>query len=499
MNRLPPVYPVAIAVAFVLAVYSGGAYPASDLTRPLLIAVVVVAVIQILATVLLRDRDRGALVGAVVITALPTQPYLFVALLGLLAFLTIPGRLAHARGRLARPAPWASATRLLNLIAMVALVISVGQLAIDGRLTPASGIAEPIGPADPAAPDIYVILLDGHPRSDTLASEFGYDEEPFLAAMEGEGFEVARASRSNYDMTELTFSSMFQMQQLRDIPGFAEAASGQTDPRQDALFLSNVMAHARGFDELHMHGYQVVRIPSEFASDAPPADRSLDNAQLGNFEIDVLTETRLRTLAPDQMRRFAADQHRDHILASFDGLAGLAREQAAHPRFVFAHIISPHAPPVLGHDGVQPDGWPCFPATCSFWVTGEPSGHDAEVTMMREEVGAVDALTLETVRSIIANNARPAVVVVMSDHGGRNDITDRNEMLRSFFIAHTPDHPGLLPNDMTPVNLLPRLLNAYVGANLPMAPEDSHWADLDAISSRGIIDLVPTDPEDPPD
>ena len=72
-------------------------------------------------------------------------------------------------------------------------------------------------------------------------------------------------------------------------------------------------------------------------------------------------------------------------------------------------------------------------------------------------------------------------------------------MLRSFFVARTPGHPGLFPADMTPVNLLPRLLNAYAGANLPLAPETSYWTDLEQVWSHGVIDLVPVDEAVPAD
>ena len=41
MRRLPPIYPVAIAVGYVLAVFANGASPSTDLVRPLSIAAVV--------------------------------------------------------------------------------------------------------------------------------------------------------------------------------------------------------------------------------------------------------------------------------------------------------------------------------------------------------------------------------------------------------------------------------------------------------------------------
>ena len=344
-----------------------------------------------------------------------------------------------------------------------------------------------------------MILLDGHPRWDTLASEFDYDSEPFLSAMEGQGFEVARDSRSNYNTTELTFASMFQMRQLQDVPAFTAGVAGAKDQSSNSLLLSKLVAQGPAFDELHRHGYEVIGLPSEFTWLAIPADRSLQSDQMDDLEIQLLTASRLRTIAPDLVRSVAAGQHRDRILDSFERLTSLAKEQAAHPRFVFAHIISPHSPPVLGPESAPRGAWPCFPAACSFWVTGEPSGHEAEVAAMRDEVAAVDARTLETVRSIVADSTRPAVIVVMSDHGGRNDLTDRAEMLRSFFVARTPGHPGLFPNDTSPVNLVPRLLNGYAGANLPMATEESYWTDLEGTVAHGFSGFVRVDPDVPPD
>ena len=165
MKRLPPLYPAAIAVAYVLTVFSGGPSPAADLLRPLLVAVAVALVVQLVATVLVHDRDVGALIAGLLIAAVPDSPFVFVALLSLLAFLTIPGLVARARGGIAKPAPWRSATRLVNLIATVAVVVAAGQLLVDGRFRPGPAIAQPLGPANAAAPDIYVILLDGHPAA----------------------------------------------------------------------------------------------------------------------------------------------------------------------------------------------------------------------------------------------------------------------------------------------------------------------------------------------
>jgi hypothetical protein len=453
--RLPPIYPVVIAVAYVLAFYGSGSAAPSDLLRPVLIATVITLAVQVIATLVARDRDRGALVAAVIVAAIPDQPILFVVLLGFLLFTILPGRLARARGRTGRPAPWGSTTRLLNFVAFTVLVVSAGQLILVGRLAPSGAIAEPRGSADPGAPDIYVILLDGHPRWDTLANEFGFDAEPFLAAMEAEGFEVARESRTNYNTTALTLASMFQMRQIRAATDLADPDAGDASALANSLALTDLIARAPAFDELHRHGYEVVSIPSEFTWLAPPADRSLEDGHMTNLEIDLLTESRLRVIAPDAVRGFVAGQHRDRILTSFRRLGTVAEERDAGPKYVFAHIVSPHPPPVFGPGGIRRDGWPCFPSDCPFWGPTDRRDDVAELTAIRDEVAYVDALVLETVRAILAASARPPVIVVMSDHGSREFPSDRAETVRSLFLARTPGHPGLFPNDTTPVNLMP--------------------------------------------
>ena len=79
-----------------------------------------------------------------------------------------------------------------------------------------------------------------------------------------------------------------------------------------------------------------------------------------------------------------------------------------------------------------------------------------------------------------------------SDHGSRYDFDDPDEMFRSFLIAQTPGHPQLLPDDATPMNILPRILNAYAAADLPLASEESYWVDQRKIEFHGRrFDPVP--------
>ena len=60
-------------------------------------------------------------------------------------------------------------------------------------------------------------------------------------------------------------------------------------------------------------------------------------------------------------------------------------------------------------------------------------------------------------------------------------------------MASTPGHADLFPDDATPINILPRLLNAYFDADLPLAREDSYWVDWRTLRTRGILALESAD------
>ena len=63
----------------------------------------------------------------------------------------------------------------------------------------------------------------------------------------------------------------------------------------------------------------------------------------------------------------------------------------------------------------------------------------------------------------------------MSDHGPdarldwwRPADEGMRERLANFVALRTPGQAGLLPDDVTLINVLPRLFNAYLGTNLAL-------------------------------
>lgn len=63
-------------------------------------------------------------------------------------------------------------------------------------------------------PDVYLIVLDSHLRSDVLMETFGLDNSAFITELESMGFNVLDCAMSNYAYTPLSMSSMLNMEYI---------------------------------------------------------------------------------------------------------------------------------------------------------------------------------------------------------------------------------------------------------------------------------------------
>ena len=91
-----------------------------------------------------------------------------------------------------------------------------------------------------------------------------------------------------------------------------------------------------------------------------------------------------------------------------------------------------------------------------------------------------------------------AVVLVFSDHGPearldwwRPDDQGMRERIANFVAVYAPGHAGLLPDDVTLINVLPRLFNAYLGTDLSILDDRTYFG-LDRVTSA--VRLVEADP-----
>lgn len=478
------IYPSLWTAAFIVNVYAVSNVTLEALPRPLVIAVLFSVLLHLALSVILRNSDRGAFVSLILLVVLMG---LYLVALILAGWLTAAILIAFRRRMGLRTMPWLRATRILNAVAGLTLVFVVVDAAIAGAFTFSGGPWDiPHGTAAAGLPDIYLIMLDGYPRSDTVANNFGLDNGPFLSSMESMGFEVATASHSNYDATVLTLATLFngaQIQTLIPDPPQTQAAQFRA--------VSKLINQGSRLRALRAAGYELVSIPSGYYEGALlSADRDLDSGELSTFEMQLLWTGGMPRILSGLERSWIPDQHRSRIRTTFETLGTLAAERSDIPKFVFAHVLTPHMPIAFTSSGAAAEPLPCFPVLCSLYTYGDEYG-DATIGPMRDQLAWVNAEVAETVRTIQARSKVPPVIVVFSDHGLRNRPADRDEMFRSFFLAATPGRTHVFPLDTSPVNMLTRLLNAYTGSEIALSSEESYWLDTRSFGPRGLFELEP--------
>jgi hypothetical protein len=476
-----PWYPVLIAAAFVLNLWVESGISTLAMTRSLATVVVGMAgVIAITALVTRRPHVAGV-IALVLFAVLVSRGPIYVVGIVLLAVaipaaLTLWGRIRRA------PLSWLRFTNALNLFGVVILVVVLaggvtrGTLAsIPGDLQQGSGsldhpASDGSGPG--TAPDIYVLLLDGHPRSDWLARLFGGDNRAFIDGLRARGFTVAERSTSNYMFTELTLTSMFQMTPMRDIdalqPVFAGTAAGNP-------LLRNILNDNPVFDLLREHGYRIVTSGPGYEHVAlRRADVYLDQGQLNDFEHELLRSTMLAQLLLGIDPSFFADQKRDRVRSGLEQFRAVTAD-VGPPTFAFIHLPAPHLPVVFdGRGGPAP-----LPASGDIYGVGDADQLPRQA--YADQLAFLDAEVLDAIDDALeARDGRdPPVMLIMSDHGAERrpqvyegDGTAGN--YANLFAALTPGANDLFPDDASPINVFPRLLNHYLGTELGEWPDERY-------------------------
>jgi hypothetical protein len=480
-----PVHPVLFAIAFVMTLFADSTATVEVLPRPLIVAAALALAVQVVLSAVVRDRDLGAylaLIGLLVLAG-----FLPLALIVIAVPIAVVLS-AWVFRRVVPVIPWRRGTELFNVMTAGILVATVITSATAGILTSPAGARADLGATVRPGPDVYLILLDGYPRADTLQDDFGFDNAPFLARMEGLGFEVADESRSNYNATILTLASMLNGRQLHEVPVLGNPS--KTNRLSQYRLLEQAINQGEMLDEFRALGYEVVTVPSPFSNVTLwSADRVLADGTVTEFEASVLQAGLLPAILSDAQRTLIAASLRDRVGSTLDRTVDLAAERTDRPKFVLSHVMSPHTPVLFTADGSPLEGPACFPQACGIFDLGW--GDDAVDAAMAGQVEHLNGIVEDAVEGIIEASESPPVIVVFSDHGHRQLESDGQEMVRSLLMASTPGQAGLIPGDATPVNILPRILNGYHDRSIPMTSEESYVADIFEFWLQTMVRLDP--------
>lgn len=461
-------YPALFALADVIELVIISEVQLAAASRVIVLVVGASVLLTAAVTVALRDPVRaGPIALAVVLTLLrANRPLLALVMLAAVVLLLLERRLAMAgRVRL----PWPRIHEALTLIGGILVVLQVLRLVAAPHPTAPTFNAAWEVPISSLADrrDLFIIVSDAHGRADVLRDGFGYDPSPMLDGLTDNGFSVASGSRSNYLFTELSLTSFLAGAHLREL------GLDLSQPLR-SNWPSAAIAANPTFKLLRRIGYETLVVSSGYEHlGFRSADRFVDTGQANELEVVFARGTSF--LTRDIAVPLAFEGARDRTPASIDALVQVARSPAPSPQLVLAHIASPHFPYVVDAS-CRPIPWGPGTMGAVSRSNGRADAHG--IDLVAQQTACIDSLLGEALRAIA--EARPdAIVVLMSDHGPDERLSwnepdavglaDRSAVL---FAARTPGQPDLFPDDITLVNVLPILFNAYLGTDLPLRPDE---------------------------
>jgi hypothetical protein len=496
-----------LAAAFVLDVALTNEVVLAGFLRPLIVAVLFAAALTLIGWAVFRDRWAGSLAATIGLLILASErPMIWVwqtvsasfgttvaiAAFGviLVGLLAVPAAL-YLRWRHGNATLHRLTADLLNrfaaLLVVVVVVFNVAPDLPDVLAAAPSGAVPQHQSPEGDLPDIYLLLLDGYPRADTLSRRFGIDNSQFLDRLRALGFDVPSGSHSNYVFTQLSLASLFQMRHIDEIEQLQGLIG--TAGTHSADF-TDVINNNPTFDALRAAGYEIVSaMPGyEHVSVRGGADRVLDHGEMNDLERTILQRTWLLDLIAPLLPAVFSQPQRDRIVHEFDDLERLSDEPRDHPVFAFIHVPAPHLPIAVDEFG---DTFVIEPRRFS---ADRPAGMrltDAEFRMAY--VGELSYLNRRVVEALQSSEARAdPVIVILSDHGYTYDLADTPARFANLLAVSTPQEPGLFGEGVTPVNIMPVLLNRYLGTDFERS-EDRYFLSSGPREPMRLTEV--TDPE----
>ncbi len=371
------------------------------------------------------------------------------AALGVLLLIFGVGALLIRRSR-------GSLNRLTGLLNWIS-----GALVLLALLRVGSGILAMNGPPDgPSAlemhgvtttPDIYYIIPDRYPSEDTLCQAYGFDNRPFLTALESRGFIIAGKSRSNYAKSAFSIAAALDMDFHPEVCSERGIAGRLRRGHRVGEFLKRI-----GYRYLHLGSWYGPTSENELA------DVSIQYpGALSEFSCALLGMTPLKSFLGLGLL------YEDHAqIGEFQLDRLLALSPADEPRFLVVHLLLPHGPVVYDREGRR------IPKNSEF-------GPGSKERFL-EQVRYLNERLLAVVDHLAKISAEEPIIVIQADEGPylrEDDLKapiDAQRRIRTGLLAAFKG-PGLsasdVPETITPVNTFRLVLSRWFGQDLPLLPD----------------------------
>jgi hypothetical protein len=319
-------------------------------------------------------------------------------------------------------------------------------------------------------PDIYYIVLDAYASAGVLEELFDFDNSEFIDYLTEKGFYVASESRSNYAISILSLASSLNMKYVNTLSDEVGVESKDvkipTQMIKDNLVTD--LARTAGYKYIHFETHWGPTQYNEHADmNIPCAQKKIAGINLLSEFNRVLIQTTLLRAFEKQLL-FAG--YREYVLQAFDKLAEMPEIQG--PKFVFAHIISPHWPYVFGADG-EP-------------IEVVERRHESASKQKEKYLNQLQFINKKVevlVDEILSKSETPPIIILQADHGPglacatmdcsrKAFVTSLMGIFNAYYLPQGGD--DLLYQSISPVNSFRVVFNFYFGASFELLSDESY-------------------------
>jgi hypothetical protein len=301
--------------------------------------------------------------------------------------------------------------------------------------------------------DIYYIILDAYANSSTLLELYNFQNNQFTDDLKRNGFYIASEAVSNYAMTFLSLSSSLNMEYLNYLSNVIELSSNDRSIPYEKIINNKV------FNIFKNKGYKIIQISSDWGITHYNKNADLNISVDENRELiwALLQRTVIFPFISKENNRY----HRNRVLNAFTSLKTISEIEG--PKFVFAHIICPHAPYVFGENGEEVD---YINVNLLSYTTDEKIPYLNQLKFLNKKV-------LEVVSELLSKSSLTPIIIIQGDHGPSSSFhkdMDWNypteimlkERMRIFSAYLLPKvNVQHIRESITPVNNFRLILNEY--------------------------------------
>jgi len=301
------------------------------------------------------------------------------------------------------------ATSYLNLLLLLFLIIDAGILI--NKLTQKDSKTlitdEFIKCNDCIKPDVYYIMADEYAGRKQLTEMFKFDNSAFENELKKRGFHIIEDSKSNYNFTRFSASSILNMNYINGI-------EGRNQSIHDRKICQDKMQNNTMFRFFKIQGYETYNYSPFFIKDHPYLAKPsflpqytgplVSQTFLSRIEKDLwfhlVTDLGLQGLRENAIYN---DKRNNDLFLRLTKKA--AARQTEQPKFVYTHLIMPHNPYYFDKDGKE------IP------YNNLKAEKTPEMDLYLNYLIYSNNIFLNLIDTIRASAKRPYIIILMSDHG----------------------------------------------------------------------------------